>query len=248
MLARLDGRTVLTDPIWSDAAGPGGRIGARRLAPPAVPLDVLPAIDVVLISHNHYDHLDLPTLRELAERNPALVLITPLGHREVLESVDVAELIQLDWGETVVKRGLEIICLPVQHWSRRGLFDARRGLWSSWAVRGSTKRFFFGGDSGFFPEFELIGKTVGPFDLAALPIGAYEPSAMMKTFHMNPEETTRAASLLGSRRVLAIHYGTFDLTDEPLDEPPTRFRKAMESAGREPDGIWIFDIGEGREF
>lgn len=248
ILVRMAGQIFLTDPIWSGAAGPYGKFGAARLAELPFDIESLPAIDFVLISHNHYDHLDISTLATLAEQNPEIVLVAPLGNSEVLEGLGAAGIETLDWGETTLYGGLEIACLPVQHWSRRGLFDAGRGLWSSWAVRSTDKRFFFGGDTGLFPELAAIGDALGPFDLAALPIGAYEPTAMMKDFHMTPEETAEAAAMLRSKRVLAVHYGTFDLTDEPLDEPPKRFRAAMARAGRVEESVWILPIGDGRTF
>jgi N-acyl-phosphatidylethanolamine-hydrolysing phospholipase D len=248
VLVRMAGKIFLTDPIWSGAAGPYGRFGAARLAELPFGLESLPPIDFVLISHNHYDHLDVPTLTALAEKNRDLVLIAPLGNSAVLEDLGASGVETLDWGDTTRRADLEITCLPVQHWSRRGLFDARRGLWSSWAVNSAEKRFFFGGDTGLFPELAAIGATLGPFDLAALPIGAYEPSAMMKAFHLNPEETAEAAAMLRSEHVLAVHYGTFDLTDEPLDEPPRRFRAAMARAGRSEESVWTLPIGDGRTF
>ena len=134
-----------------------------------------------------------------------------------------------------------------QHWSKRGIGDDRKALWSSWAVTGTDRRFFFAGDTGYFDGFKRIAQALGPFDLAAVPIGAYEPVKMMQTSHMNPEEAVRAATDLRAQRALAIHYGTFDLSDEPLDEPPRRFRAAAEGQLQE-QATWVMKIGEVREF
>ena len=143
---------------------------------------------------------------------------------------------------------LAVVCVPAQHWSRRGVRDGRSALWSSWVVVGPERRFYFGGDSGYFGGFRSIGDLFGPFDLAALAIGAYEPQAMMRPHHLDPEEAVDAWRDLRARRAMGIHYGTFDLADEPLDEPPVRFREAARAAGRDDADAWLLRIGETREF
>lgn len=248
VLIQMGGIVFLTDPNWSQTAGPTRLAGAARLVDPPIALDDLPAIDFVLLSHNHYDHLDLPTLRQLADRNPALVLFAPLGHTDLLRSVGAAQMVEMDWGEWVEFADVQVHCLPARHWSRRGLFDMKRSLWSSWAVTTDERRFFFAGDSATFDGFRSIGHALGPFDLVALPIGAYEPVAMMKDSHLNPEEAATASRELRARRALAIHFATFDLSDEPHDEPPRRFREAMAANGAAEDSVWIVDIGESRRF
>ena len=139
-------------------------------------------------------------------------------------------------------------CLPSHHWSARSPFDENRALWSSWAVVGATRRVYFSGDTGAFPGFAAIGRRLGPFDLALLPIGAYEPAEMMQPVHLNPEEAVAAAIALRAQRTLGIHWGTYDLTDEPVGEPPVRFRAALAAAGLEEERGWVFRIGETREF
>jgi N-acyl-phosphatidylethanolamine-hydrolysing phospholipase D len=248
VLIQMNGVAFLTDPNWSQTAGPTRFTGAARLVDPPLGLDELPAIDFVLLSHNHYDHLDLPTLRELAARNPRLVLFAPLGHTDLLQTVGAARIVELDWGEWVHFAGVEVHCLPARHWSRRGLFDMRRSLWSSWAVTSDDRRFFFAGDTAAFGGLSAIGIALGPFDLAAIPIGAYEPVLMMKDSHLNPEEAAAASRELRASRSLAIHFATFDLSDEPHDEPPRRFRAAMAAAGAPDESVWIVDIGESRRF
>ncbi len=245
---QMGGIAFLTDPNWSQTAGPTRFTGAARLVDPPIGLDGLPRIDFVLLSHNHYDHLDLPTLRKLADLNPELVLFAPLGHTDLLRRVGAARIVEMDWGEWVEFSGVQVHCLPARHWSRRGLFDMNRSLWSSWAVTSDEHRFFFAGDTAMFDGFRAIGRALGPFDLAALPIGAYEPVAMMKDSHLNPEEAAAASHELQARHSLAIHYATFDLSDEPHDEPPRRFREAMAASGAPDASVWIVDIGASRRF
>jgi N-acyl-phosphatidylethanolamine-hydrolysing phospholipase D len=248
VLVQMDHVTFLTDPTWSDTASPVSFAGPTRFVPPGMALADLPPIDFVLISHNHYDHLDLATLGALAARSAATRFFVPLGNAELLRESGIANVEELDWGESREHAGVRVFCLPSQHWSRRGLRDERRSLWSSWAVVGTGRRFYFAGDTGYFAGFAQIARALGPFDLAALPIGAYEPAAMMKASHLNPEEAIRAAEDLGARRALAIHYGTFDLSDEPLDEPPLRFRAAAGQSELGSDGAWLLRIGETRAF
>ncbi|HEX2484868.1 MAG TPA: MBL fold metallo-hydrolase [Myxococcota bacterium] len=249
VLVRHDGVRYLTDPAWSRRAGPAGFFGARRLVDPAFPLAQLPPVDFVLVSHNHYDHLDLPALVEIARLQPRARFLVPLGNAELLRGEGIANVSEHDWGERLRIGDVDVHCLPSQHWSRRGPFDENAALWSSWAVVGRARRVYFSGDTGMStPMFEAIGRAFGPFDLAALPIGAYEPAAMMRAVHLDPEEAVAAARLLDARRILGIHWGSFDLTDEPIGEPPVRFRAAVADAGLAAEQGWVFAIGETREF
>jgi N-acyl-phosphatidylethanolamine-hydrolysing phospholipase D len=248
MLVQLGHLTFLTDPIWSKTASPLSFMGPRRFVEPGIAIADLPRIDFVLISHNHYDHLDLATLKKLAERDADTVFYVPLGNAKTLEGAGIENIRELDWGDVARHDGVQVRCLPTQHWSRRGLTDERRALWSSWAVMAEDRRFYFAGDTGAFEGFDAIGRAHGPFDLAALPIGAYEPVAMMRVFHMDPEEAVEAGSALRARRLVGMHFGTFDLTDEPLDEPPQRFRAAGRAAGYDDADVWVLDVGETRPF
>jgi N-acyl-phosphatidylethanolamine-hydrolysing phospholipase D len=248
LLVQMEHLTFLTDPIWSERASPFSFAGPKRVVPPGVALDDLPPIDFVLVSHNHYDHLDTDTLRALAERNPRVRFIVPLGNADVLASEGIRNVTELDWGHEVQLGPVRIVCLPTQHWSGRGPFDARIALWGSYAVLGRERRFYFTGDSGYHPGFAEIGAAYGPFDLAAVPIGAYSPEAMMHAWHMSPEEAIRAGADLEARRLVAIHFGTFDLADEALDEPPRRFRAAALASGRSDDEALVLKIGETRAF
>ena len=248
LLVQLEHVTFLTDPIWSDSPSPVPFLGPGRYVEPGLAIDDLPPVDFVLISHNHYDHLDLPTLRSLAERNPETLFYVPLGNASLLREQGIDKVEELDWGQTAVYKGVTIHCLPSQHWSKRTLTDDHEALWSSWAVTGTERRFYFAGDTGYFPGFRAIGNRLGPFDLAALPIGAYAPRAMMRESHMNPEEALLAAVDLQASRALAIHFGTFDLSDEPLAEPPLRFRNAARKSDLGEEAAWVFAIGETRQF
>lgn len=248
LLVQMEQVSFLTDPIWSNRPSPLPLIGPSRFVAPGLAMDDLPPIDFVIISHNHYDHLDLPTLRSLAERNPATVFYVPLGNGALLQQQGIANVEELDWGQTRVYKGVTIHCLPSQHWSKRSLTDDRKALWSSWAVTGAEQRFYFAGDTGYFDGFKMIGEALGPFDLVAVPIGAYEPRAMMRDSHMNPEEALRAAIDLRAERAVGIHFGTFDLSDEPLAEPPQRFNEAAQHSELGSDAAWVLDIGETRAF
>jgi N-acyl-phosphatidylethanolamine-hydrolysing phospholipase D len=248
LLVQMEDISFLTDPIWSDWPSPMSYVGPRRFVEPGLLMDELPPIDFVVISHNHYDHLDLPTLRSLAKRNPATLFYVPLGNEELLQDQGIANVKGLDWGQTSEYKGVIIHCLPSQHWSKRSLTDDHRALWASWAVTGAERRFYFTGDTGYFDQFTAIGKNLGPFDLVAVPIGAYEPRAMMRETHMNPEEAFQAAIDLRAHRALAIHFGTFDLSDEPLAEPPLRFTAAATNSELGGQAAWVLDIGETRNF
>jgi N-acyl-phosphatidylethanolamine-hydrolysing phospholipase D len=242
-LVQMGHVTFLTDPTWSSTASPIA-LGPRRYVRPGLRMEDLPPVDFAVVSHNHYDHMDLGTLKVLADKGTRIFV--PLGNAETLHSAGIDNVEELDWWDERTVKGVTIHCVPARHWSRRGLFDGNRALWSGWAVIAPDRRFYFAGDTGMFPGFTEIGERLGPFDLAALPIGAYEPQAMMKPSHMTPEEAVDAATALHAAKSVAMHFGTFDLTDEPVDEPPKRFRAASTAAGRDETKDWVLAIGETR--
>ncbi len=246
LLVRMDGVVFLTDPIWSERASPLSFLGPRRRVPAGVPFDALPPVDFVVISHSHYDHLDLPTLRRLA--NGRTVFLVPLGLASVLEGAGVEPVRELDWWDETRVGEVTVHCVPARHWSQRTPFDRNETLWSGWVVSGTRHRVYFAGDTGHTAFFREIGERLGPFDLAGIPIGAYEPSAMMRAVHLDPEEAVKAARDVRARRVVGVHWGTFDLTDEPLDEPPVRFRAAATAAGLDEREAWVLGVGETRSF
>jgi N-acyl-phosphatidylethanolamine-hydrolysing phospholipase D len=243
VLVQLDGVNFLTDPTWADRTGPfGGLVGVSRYTPPGLPFDALPKIDFVLVSHDHYDHLDEPTVRRLARTfDPRFVV--PLGLKEWFADRKITNVVELNWGESVTIGGLKVVCTPAQHGSGRTLADQGRRLWASWAVLGS-KRFYFGGDTGYYQHFKAIGDALGPFDLAALPIGSYTPRALAHPVHISPEEALQAWSDLRSDKFLGIHWGTFGLAREPYDEPPRRIAEEVARRGLDERRVWIRRPGE----
>jgi N-acyl-phosphatidylethanolamine-hydrolysing phospholipase D len=242
LLVQLDGVNLLTDPVWSHRLGPlSGTVGVTRFTPPGIPFDDLPPIDVVVISHDHYDHLDEPTVRRLARTFHPLFVV-PLGIKAWLADRGITNVVELDWSESVKVKGVEIVCAPAQHGSGRSLIDGGRRLWASWAVIGS-QRFYFGGDSGYASHFELIGRLLGPFDLAALPIGSYTPRAIARTVHMSPEEALLAARDLRAQYFIGIHWGTYKLAREPYGEPPRRIAAEIARLKLDPKTIWLPEPG-----
>lgn len=244
-VVRMDGVTFLTDPMFSDRASPFSFIGPRRMVPPGVPLEALPPVNFVLLSHDHYDHVDKPTIQQLARRGGRFVV--PLGLAEwIRDGGGMA--IELDWWQEIELNGVRIHCVPAQHFSGRSLRDQRRRLWAGWVVSGNTRRFYYAGDTGYSADFRVIGERLGPIDLATVPIGAYLPTAMMHHVHTTPEEALQIGRDVRAARIVAMHFGTFDLSDEPPDEPPRRFREEAERLGLGPDRAWILKVGETREW
>jgi len=229
-LIQLPTANVLTDPVWSRRASPVSWLGPSRLVPPALSFDALPDIDLVLISHDHYDHLDRPTVRRLHERfGERLTWITPRGYADWLGRLQVTRVAELEWWQSVeFANGLVCTALPARHWSRRLPWDGMRRHWASFALaRLGDPRIYFCGDSGYAPLFAEVGRREGPFDAALLPIGAYDPRWFMQTAHMDPEEAVQVWVDLGAHGALIpMHWGTFRLTDEPPLEPPVRLRAA----------------------
>jgi N-acyl-phosphatidylethanolamine-hydrolysing phospholipase D len=245
LLIRLDGLNFLTDPHWSAKAGPfSGRIGATRYTPPGLAFEDLPVIDFVVISHDHYDHLDEPTVRRLARTHNPRFLV-PLGIKAWLADRGIENAVELDWGESTTVNGLTVVCTPAQHYSGRSLADQGRRLWASWVVLG-TKRFYFAGDSGYYRHFREIGEAYGPFDLAAMPIGSYTPRHTTRALHTSPEEALQAWLDLRARRFVGVHWGTFALLHEPYDEPPRRLAAEVQRRGLDAEAIWVLKPGETR--
>jgi N-acyl-phosphatidylethanolamine-hydrolysing phospholipase D len=244
-LVRMDGVTFLTDPMFSERASPFSFAGPRRLLPAGVPLDALPAVTFALLSHDHYDHADLGSVKALALHGATFLV--PLGLGEWVRRAG-GNAIELDWWQQVELHGVRIQSVPAQHFSGRSLPDGSRRLWGGWVVSGPTRRFYHAGDSGYSPDFGTIGERLGPIDLAAVPIGAYRPAAMMHFVHTTPEEALRIGLDVRAQRMVAMHFGTFDLADEPLEEPPRRFQAEAERLDLWPDRAWILKVGETRDW
>jgi L-ascorbate metabolism protein UlaG (beta-lactamase superfamily) len=248
-LIQMDGLNILTDPIWSERASPVGWAGPRRVREPGVRFADLPPIDAVLISHNHYDHLDVPTLARLSREHRARIFVG-LGNKALLEAAGVRGVFELDWWrEAALGGGVRAVCVPSQHMSNRGICDRQATLFCSWALEGPSGRVYFAGDTGYGPHFREVGARLGPFRLALLPIGAYEPRWFMRPHHMGPDEAVRAHDDLGARTSVAIHYGTFDLGDESHLDPEVDLLTALarDAGAREVRRFWILAQGEGRE-
>jgi N-acyl-phosphatidylethanolamine-hydrolysing phospholipase D len=251
VLLQLGGLNILTDPIWSDRASPFSFAGPRRLSPPGVEFDDLPPIDAVVISHDHYDHLDSDTVRRLAARFPAATWMVPLGVARFVRSRGATSVEELTWHESRELGRVRVSCVPAQHFSGRTPFDRDETLWCGWVLASEERSVFFAGDTALNPSFTDIGRTYGPFDLALMPIGAYDPRWLMRSVHMDPEECVRAALMIaeGSGRLptlLATHWGAFKLTDEPIDEPPDRMARAWSAAGLPRERLWILSLGQTR--
>jgi L-ascorbate metabolism protein UlaG (beta-lactamase superfamily) len=237
---------VLTDPIWSQRASPVSYAGPKRIRKPGLSFDRLPKIDVVLVSHNHYDHMDLPTLRSLVERDrPAIV--TALGNAAYLKNKGVPDAIELDWWRSWRLPGdcLTVTFTPARHFSARGLFDRDRTLWGGfWISAANAPSVYFAGDTAMGVHFHFIRERLGAPDLALLPIGAYEPRWFMSEVHMNPAEAVEAHRILGARRSLAMHYGTFQMTDEAYDAPRRELAAAKQAAGIGDEEFSVPEPGE----
>ena len=247
LLLHLGGVNILTDPHLTERASPVSFWGPKRVVAPALDFDELPRIDVVLISHNHYDHLDVGTVTRLARQpgGPPQFYV-PLGLGPWFKEMGIDVAAEMDWWDMRDNAGLVIQFVPVQHWSARTPWDRDETLWGAFVVEQSRFRFIFIGDTGYSQDFSDIQKRFGSFDLAAIPIGAYEPRWFMAPQHVNPEEAVWIHQDLHARQSLGVHWGTFVMTDEPLDEPPARLAQAMEAAQLPRERFWVFRHGETR--
>lgn len=218
LLIELDGLRVLTDPVWGPRASPSSIVGPKRFHPVPAALEKLPPLDAVLISHDHYDHLDYPTIVELAKASKVPFFV-PLGVGAHLEAwgVPAERITELEWWQEASVRELRLVATPARHFSGRGMLDSNRTLWTSWAILGPTKRFYFSGDTGPQAAFEEIGAKFGPFDVVALEVGAYHPN--WGEIHLGPENAIEAQRQLGGGNLLPVHWGTFNLGLHGWDEP-----------------------------
>ena len=236
--------TVLTDPHFGNRASPFSFMGPKRLTPPPFTVADLPKIDVVLISHNHFDHLDEDTIVELANLQPNIKYFVPLGLASTLEDWGAEDVVELDWWQPFQYENVEIQATPVQHWSKRSLFDRNRTLWAGWMMRWDEFSFYFAGDSGYSNDFKETAKRLGSPTVAAIPIGAYEPREFMKGAHMNPEEAVKVFSDLGAQYAVGIHWGTFKLTLETMDEPPLLLEESLIKKGVSTQRFRALEHGE----
>ncbi len=247
VLVQLDGRNILTDPVWSDRIGPTPDLGVARRRAPGLRFEDLPPVDLVLLSHNHYDHLDLPTLRRLMQgHRPAIA--AGLATREFLRSEGIVGARDFDWWDEADFRGLKITSVPTRHFSMRGIFDSDTMLWSGWVVEGpSGARVYFPGDTGDGPHFAAVGRRLGPFRLALLPIGAYRPRWFMSQVHIGPFEAVAAHQALRAATSVAIHFGTFKQADDGFREPVVDLRRALREHGVSEREFLVLEEGRGRD-
>ncbi|MDP9205415.1 MAG: MBL fold metallo-hydrolase [Gemmatimonadota bacterium] len=251
-LVQMAGLNVLIDPVWSERASPLQFVGPRRWVPPGIEFDRLPPVDAVILSHDHYDHLDATTITRLVERYPAAVWYSPLGIADFLRHRGARDVVEKDWWDDASIASLRLSCVPAQHFSGRTLGNRNGTLWCGWVLRAPDRTVLFAGDTGLHPEFSSIAARCGPIDVAILPIGAYEPRWFMGPVHMNPEDCLKAVAQLktapnGKRLIVAAaHWGTFKLTDEPMDEPPARMRDEWRTSGLDNEDLWIMRHGETR--
>jgi L-ascorbate metabolism protein UlaG (beta-lactamase superfamily) len=246
-LLQIGGVCVLTDPIWSERCSPVAFAGPRRVRRPGQSLDALPGVDLLLVTHNHYDHMDLPTLRQVQARWAPRVA-TGLGNARHLAKAGIRSAVELDWWQSVALAGAVVTYVPAQHFSSRGLYDRNRCLWGGFVVETGGAVVYFAGDSGYCADFEGIGRRFPRIDLALLPIGAYEPRWFMHQQHMNPEEAVRAHCDLRARRSLGMHFGTFQLTDEAIDAPVLALQDARAQAGVAAQDFGVLGFGETRDY
>jgi N-acyl-phosphatidylethanolamine-hydrolysing phospholipase D len=254
VLVQMGGINIVTDPIFSERASPVSWAGPQRAQPPGVAAADLPHVDVVLISHNHYDHCDETSLRTLnRQRGGSPVFVVPLGMKAWMSGINITNVVELDWWQSHQVGMTEIVLTPVQHWSGRGLADPMRALWGGYAVFAPDLHMFFAGDTGYSRDFRDIAarfaerqKAAG-FDIALIPVGAYEPRWFMGQQHVDPSEAVRIHLDLRAKRSMGIHWGTFELSDEPLDQPPLDLAVARRNFGVADGDFFVLAIGETRK-
>ena len=247
LLVQMDGVNFLTDPVWSERVGPYPWAGSRRHRAPGLRFGDLPPVDVVLLSHNHYDHMDISTLRELATAHDPRVVV-PLGNRAFLDRFGLPGSTEVDWGDEVeLGNGVRVTALPARHWSSRTMADRRRALWAAYIIEGPSGRVYVAGDTGYGGHFAAAGEAYGPFRLALIPVGAFRPLWFMRPAHVAPDEAIRAATELRALTSVPMHYGTFQLGDDGLMEPLDTLRVELERLGPSAPRVVVLEHGVGLE-
>lgn len=247
-LLQFQNMNILTDPVWSPRVSPFSWAGPKRVREPGVAIDQLPPIDMILISHNHYDHLDRRTLKKLNKRFSPKVL-APVGDKKLLRNIGFEEVHELDWWDTLdLGSPGEIIFAPTQHSSGRGLADRDRSLWGSYYIRHGARSLYFGGDGGYSSHFTAIHEKLGAPEVAILGIGAYSPRSFMKPIHMNPAEAVLAHQDLNAGQSIGMHFGTFQLSAEAIDQPKHDLEKALKQKDLSTEHFLLLDEGQTRIF
>ncbi len=230
LIVNHGGVNIMTDPIFSNRASPVQFSGPKRVTPLPFHVRDLPPIDAVVISHSHYDHLDKGAIIDLSRYQPDIQYYVPLGLKPMLESWGAKHVTEMDWWDEANVNGLKITATPVKHWSSRTPFDRNKTLWSGWMITWPDFSFYFAGDTGYSDDFKVTRARLGAPDLAAIPIGAYDPRDFMEASHINPEEAVQVLIDLEAKKAVPIHWGTFKLTLEPMAEPPVKLQKALDAA------------------
>ena len=247
VLIQTAGLNFLTDPIWSHRTSPVTWAGPVRARPPGIRFEDLPTIQVVLISHNHYDHMDRATIERLHQAHDPIFIVS-LGNARLLRSWGIERVWEIDWWHYyAMGRGVRVVSVPAQHFSGRGLCDRNATLWTGFVITGQGGSVYFAGDTGHGPHFQQINQVYGKIRLAILPIGAFRPRWIMSRIHLSPAEAVRAHQVLRAHTSLAMHHGTFQLSDDGEDEPPRRLSRAIRAAGIPARRFWVLGFGEGRE-
>lgn len=247
-LIQLYGMNILTDPIWSERSSPFSWIGPKRMRPPGIKFEDLPPIDIVLISHNHYDHLDIPTLKRIYEDHRPR-FYTPLGVAKFLEENNILGATDMDWwDELALSNHLKLVNVPAQHFSGRGMADKDATLWSGYVIKSNSGNIYFAGDTGYNDRlFRKIGEECAPINLSLIPIGAYRPQWFMSPIHVSPEEAVQIHSDTKSEKSVAIHFGTFPMADDGMHEPVRDLEKALKEAGISNKDFMVMKEGEIRK-
>lgn len=243
LLLRSGGKYTLIDPALSKRVSPVSFFGPMRRTPAALEIKDIPALDCVLVSHSHYDHLDRPTIKKILKRFPKTQFVVPLGLKPWFSRLGARNVVQLDWWDTTETAGLKIHAVPARHWSMRTPWDRNHSLWCGWVIQNKEINFWFTGDSGYTENLLEIPRRLGPFNLAALPVGAYAPKWFMRGQHMDPEQAVLLHQALGQPLSIPIHWGVFELADESLDEPPKVLSAAMQAAGMDESRFQPWRIG-----
>jgi L-ascorbate metabolism protein UlaG (beta-lactamase superfamily) len=226
-LIKKNGVTILTDPIFSKRASPFKNIGPKRLIPPAIPLDAIPHIDIVTVSHNHYDHLDIHSLKKISKKHPEAIFLVPAGDEKLLKRKKIKNVYNFDWWESIEHKGFVITFTPVQHWSKRSLFDRNKSLWGGWFFKHKDYSLYHAGDTGYSKDFIDTKIKLGSPKYAFIPIGAYDPEWFMAESHVNPEDAVQIMLDLEAEKAFGMHWATFVLTDEDTIEPKIRLEKEI---------------------
>ena len=226
-LIKKDGLTILTDPVFSERASPFKRFGPKRLIPPSLSIKDLPPIDVITVSHNHYDHLDIRSLKKISKKNPEAFFLIPKGDIDIFKKRNIDNVFEFEWWQNIDLKDHIFTFTPVQHWSARGLFDRNESLWGGWFIKSTDYSLYHAGDTGYSNDFVETQKRLGSPKYAFLPIGAYDPEWFMSASHVNPEDSIRIMKDLGAEFSFGMHWGTFTLTAEDTLEPAQRLNEAL---------------------